>query len=200
MKLLNLWPQNEMVTQPTKRFLLEVVFALLLVAVITLASWLWIFWRLNHARVAHQTLQSEWIQLKKQKEVDSVSIAQSPRALRQMIAGSLDWMGELPQWTQGGRVRWLSAKNTGDLLALEGVAQDRADIDAMVAQIRARYPQPPIWIDEITSVTVDGSNWWRFSMRVEGVGVLYRWVLSPASIDGSAPATPEASHLTGAVQ
>lgn len=201
MKLLNLWPQEEVVYQPAKRFLLETVFALLVVVAITLASWLWFTWRLNHAMTAHQVLQTEWAQLKKQSELEDVAVTRMPRALRQMVAGELDWMGELSQWTQGGRVRWLSAKNISHSLLLEGIAQDSADIDAVAGQIRARYPTPPLSISEITGVMVDGQKWWRFSMKVEGVDGLYRWALPLSSVSGSGQQTPPpSSGSTGEAQ
>ena len=188
MRLLNLWPDGQVV-QPVRRFVLEIVFALLLVTLLTLASWMWVDGRLNQAVKAHQTLQSEWAQLKQQRAVQEESIGQMPRFLRQMVAGELDWMGELPQWTQGGRVRWLSAKVVNKHLLLEGVAQDGAAIEAVAEQIRARYPKPPLSISEVTGVHVAGQTWWRFSMRIEGVDPMHRWILAtePVKVEETAP-------------
>ncbi len=185
MRLLNLWPDGQVV-QPVRRFVLEIVFALLLVTLLTLASWMWVDGRLNQAVKAHQTLQSEWAQLKQQRAVQEESIGQMPRFLRQMVAGELDWMGELPQWTQGGRVRWLSAKVVDDHLLLDGLAQDGAAIEAVAEQIRARYPTPPLSISEVSGVSLAGQKWWRFSMRIEGVDPLYRWIVSPPKTQDSA--------------
>lgn len=190
MKLLNLWPQNEVVVQPVKRFVLEAIFAVLVVLAITLASWLWFTWRLNHAMAAHQTLQGEWVRLKQQKEVENASITQSPRALRQMISGELDWMGELPEWIQGGRVRWLSAHNPKNHLLLHGMAQEGVDIEALAEQIRARYPEPPLTISEVSAVVVDGQKWWHFSMRVDGVNIMHRWVLPKNNGNTAPPSAP----------
>ena len=186
MRLLNLWPEGQVVVQPVRRFVLEIVFVLLLVTAITLASWMWVDGRLNQAVKAHQTLQSEWAQLKQQRAVQEESIGQMPRFLRQMVAGELDWMGELPQWTQGGRVRWLSAKVVDDHLLLDGLAQDGAAIEAVAEQIRARYPTPPLSISEVSGVSLAGQKWWRFSMRIEGVDPLYRWIVSPPKTQDSA--------------
>ena len=188
MRLLNLWPDGQVV-QPVRRFVLEIVFALLLVTLLTLASWMWVDGRLNQAVKAHQTLQSEWAQLKQQRAVQEESIGQMPRFLRQMVAGELDWMGELPQWTQDGRVRWLSAKVVDEHLLLEGVAQDGAAIEAVAEQIRARYPKPPLSISEVTGVHVAGQTWWRFSMRIEGVDPMHRWILAtePVKVEETAP-------------
>ena len=177
MRLLNLWPDGQVV-QPVRRFVLEIVFALLLVTLLTLASWMWVDGRLNQAVKAHQTLQSEWAQLKQQRAVQEESIGQMPRFLRQMVAGELDWMGELPQWTQGGRVRWLSAKVVNKHLLLDGLAQDGAAIEAVAEQIRARYPTPSLSISEVVGVNVAGQKWWRFSMRIEGVDPIYRWIVA----------------------
>ena len=185
MRLLNLWPDGQVV-QPVRRFVLEIVFALLLVTLLTLASWMWVDGRLNQAVKAHQTLQSEWAQLKQQRAVQEESIGQMPRFLRQMVAGELDWMGELPQWTQGGRVRWLSAKVVNKHLLLDGLAQDGAAIEAVAEQIRARYPTPPLSISEVSGVSLAGQKWWRFSMRIEGVDPLYRWIVSPPKTQDSA--------------
>lgn len=185
MRLLNLWPDGQVV-QPVRRFVLEIVFALLLVTLLTLASWMWVDGRLNQAVKAHQTLQSEWAQLKQQRAVQEESIGQMPRFLRQMVAGELDWMGELPQWTQGGRVRWLSAKVVNKHLLLDGLAQDGAAIEAVAEQIRARYPTPSLSISEVVGVNVAGQKWWRFSMRIEGVDPLYRWIVSPPKTQDSA--------------
>lgn len=188
MRLLNLWPDGQVV-QPVRRFVLEIVFALLLVTLLTLASWMWVDGRLNQAVKAHQTLQSEWAQLKQQRAVQEESIGQMPRFLRQMVAGELDWMGELPQWTQGGRVRWLSAKVVNKHLLLDGLAQDGAAIEAVAEQIRARYPTPPLSISEVTGVHVAGQTWWRFSMRIEGVDPMHRWILAtePVKVEETAP-------------
>ena len=188
MRLLNLWPDGQVV-QPVRRFVLEIVFALLLVTLLTLASWMWVDGRLNQAVKAHQTLQSEWAQLKQQRAVQEESIGQMPRFLRQMVAGELDWMGELPQWTQGGRVRWLSAKVVNKHLLLDGLAQDAAAIEAVAEQIRARYPKPPLSISEVTGVHVAGQTWWRFSMRIEGVDPMHRWILAtePVKVEETAP-------------
>lgn len=177
MRLLNLWPDGQVV-QPVRRFVLEIVFALLLVTALTLASWMWVNWRLNQAVRSHQVLESEWAQFKQQREVADVSINQMPRFLRQMVAGELDWMGELPQWMQQGRVRWLSAKVVGRHLLLDGVAQDSAAIEALAEQIHARYPTPPLSIGDVTEVNVAGQKWWRFSMRIEGVDPVHRWILA----------------------
>ena len=188
MRLLNLWPDGQVV-QPVRRFVLEIVFALLLVTLLTLASWMWVDGRLNQAVKAHQTLQSEWAQLKQQRAVQEESIGQMPRFLRQMVAGELDWMGELPQWTQGGRVRWLSAKVENKHLLLDGLAQDGAAIEAVAEQIRARYPKPPLSISEVTGVHVAGQTWWRFSMRIEGIDPMHRWILAtePVKVEETAP-------------
>ena len=188
MRLLNLWPDGQVV-QPVRRFVLEIVAALLLVTLLTLASWMWVDGRLNQAVKAHQTLQSEWAQLKQQRAVQEESIGQMPRFLRQMVAGELDWMGELPQWTQGGRVRWLSAKVVNKHLLLDGLAQDGAAIEAVAEQIRARYPKPPLSISEVTGVHVAGQTWWRFSMRIEGVDPMHRWILAtePVKVEETAP-------------
>lgn len=188
MRLLNLWPDGQVV-QPVRRFVLEIVFALLLVTLLTLASWMWVDGRLNQAVKAHQTLQSEWAQLKQQRAVQEESIGQMPRFLRQMVAGELDWMGELPQWTQGGRVRWLSAKVVNKHLLLDGLAQDGAAIEAVAEQIRARYPTPSLSISEVVGVNVAGQTWWRFSMRIEGVDPMHRWILAtePVKVEETAP-------------
>ena len=188
MRLLNLWPDGQVV-QPVRRFVLEIVFALLLVTLLTLASWMWVDGRLNQAVKAHQTLQSEWAQLKQQRAVQEESIGQMPRFLRQMVAGELDWMGELPQWTQGGRVRWLSAKVVNKHLLLDGLAQDGAAIEAVAEQIRARYPTPSLSISEVVGVNVAGQKWWRFSMRIEGVDPIYRWIVAtePVKTEEGAP-------------
>ena len=93
MRLLNLWPEGQVVVQPVRRFVLEIVFVLLLVTAITLASWMWINWRLTQAVRANQTLQNEWSLLKQQREVEEASMTQIPRFLRQILAGQLDWMG-----------------------------------------------------------------------------------------------------------
>ena len=188
MRLLNLWPDGQ-VAQPVRRFVLEIVFALLLVTLLTLASWMWVDGRLNQAVKAHQTLQSEWAQLKQQRAVQEESIGQMPRCLRQMVGGEVDWMGELPQWTQGGRVRWLSAKVVNKHLLLDGLAQDGAAIEAVAEQIRARYPKPPLSISEVTGVHVAGQTWWRFSMRIEGVDPMHRWILAtePVKVEETAP-------------
>ena len=188
MRLLNLWPDGQVV-QPVRRFVLEIVFALLLVTLLTLASWMWVDGRLNQAVKAHQTLQSERAQLKQKRAVQEESIGQMPRFLRQMVAGELDWMGELPQWTQGGRVRWLSAKVVNKHLLLDGLAQDGAAIEAVAEQIRARYPKPPLSISEVTGVHVAGQTWWRFSMRIEGVDPMHRWILAtePVKVEETAP-------------
>ena len=188
MRLLNLWPDGQVV-QPVRRFVLEIVFALLLVTLLTLASWMWVDGRLNQAVKAHQTLQSEWAQLKQQRAVQEESIGQMPRFLRQMVAGELDWMGELPQWTQGGRVRWLSAKVVNKHLLLDGLAQDGAAIEAVAEQIRARYPTPSLSISEVVGVNVAGQKWWRFSMRIEGVDPMHRWILAtePVKVEETAP-------------
>ena len=116
-------------------------------------------------------------------------MTQMPRFLRQMIAGQLDWMGELPQWTQGGRVRWLSAKVVNKHLLLDGLAQDGAAIEAVAEQIRARYPTPSLSISEVVGVNVAGQKWWRFSMRIEGVDPIYRWILAtePVKTEEGAP-------------
>ena len=189
MRLLNLWPEGQVVVQPVRRFVLEIVFVLLLVTAMTFASWMWINWRLTQAVRANQTLQNEWSQLKQQRKVEEASMTQMPRILRQMIAGQLDWMGELPQWTQDGRVRWLSAKVVDEHLLLEGVAQDGAAIEAVAEQIRARYPKPPLSISEVTGVHVAGQTWWRFSMRIEGVDPMHRWILAtePVKVEETAP-------------
>lgn len=188
MRLLNLWPDGQVV-QPVRRFVLEIVFALLLVTLLTLASWMWVDGRLNQAVKAHQTLQSEWAQLKQQRAVQEESIGQMPRFLRQMVAGELDWMGELPQWTQGGRVRWLSAKVVNKHLLLDGLAQDGAAIEAVAEQIRARYPTPSLSISEVVGVNVAGQKWWRFSMRIEGIDPMHRWILAtePVKVEETAP-------------
>ena len=188
MRLLNLWPDGQVV-QPVRRFVLEIVFALLLVTLLTLASWMWVDGRLNQAVKAHQTLQSEWAQLKQQRAVQEESIGQMPRFLRQMVAGELDWMGELPQWTQGGRVRWLSAKVVNKHLLLDGLAQDGAAIEAVAEQIRARYPTPSLSISEVVGVNVAGQTWWRFSMRIEGIDPMHRWILAtePVKVEETAP-------------
>ena len=188
MRLLNLWPDGQVV-QPVRRFVLEIVFALLLVTLLTLASWMWVDGRLNQAVKAHQTLQSEWAQLKQQRAVQEESIGQMPRFLRQMVAGELDWMGELPQWTQGGRVRWLSAKVVNKHLLLDGLAQDGAAIEAVAEQIRARYPKPSLSISEVVGVNVAGQTWWRFSMRIEGIDPMHRWILAtePVKVEETAP-------------
>ena len=124
-----------------------------------------------------------------QREVEEASMTQIPRFLRQILAGQLDWMGELSQWTQDGRVRWLSAKVVDDHLLLEGVAQDGAAIEAVAEQIRARYPKPPLSISEVTGVHVAGQTWWRFSMRIEGVDPMHRWILAtePVKVEETAP-------------
>ena len=181
MKLLNLWPQGETVIRPVKRFAFEVVFAALVVMLVTLATWLWFDAREEEVVKAHQILQTEWQRVSQQRDMDVLSSAQMPRFMRQVISGERDWMGELPQWSQDGRVRWLSAKLEHSSLLLEGAAQNGAAIEAVAEQIRARYPEPPLSISEITSVTVRGEKWWRFSMRVDGVGLLYRWILTPES-------------------
>lgn len=186
MKLLNLWPQGEEVVRPVKRFAWELAFALLAAVVVTLAAWLWLDKRVDSEHDAHLALQNDWDQLKKQRETDVLTSARMPRYMRQMISGELDWMGELSQWSQDGRVRWQSAKMERNRLFLEGVAQDSAAIEAVAAQINARYPQPPLVMSEITSVTVGGEKWWRFSMQVEGANVFYRWIL-PSKTGGVEP-------------
>ncbi len=194
MRLLNLWPDGQVVVQPVRRFVLEVVFALLLVTAMTLASWMWVNGRLNQAMRAHQTLQNEWMLLTQQRAVQEESIGQMPRFLRQIVAGELDWMGELPQWTQEGRVRWLSAKVMDDHLLLEGVAQDGVAIEAVEEQIRARYPAPPLSISEVVGVNLAGQKWWRFSMRIEGVDPLYRWIAPPANTNAQERAPDTHTH------
>ena len=124
MKLLNLWPQGNVVLQPIKRFIQEVVFAVLLAVAATLAVWLWFNWRVDHATKTHQVLVSEWERFKQEREPPAQSGSQAPRYLRQIISGELDWMGELPIWAQDGRVRWLSARIEIDSLLLEGIASD----------------------------------------------------------------------------
>ena len=188
MRLLNLWPDGQVV-QPVRRFVLEIVFALLLVTLLTLASWMWVDGRLNQAVKAHQTLQSEWAQLKQQRAVQEESIGQMRRFLRPIVAGELDLMGELPQWTHGGRVRCLSAKVVNKHLLLDGLAQDGAAIEAVAEQIRARYPKPPLSISEVTGVHVAGQTWWRFSMRIEGIDPMHRWILAtePVKVEETAP-------------
>lgn len=205
MRLLNLWPEGQVVVQPVRRFVLEIVFVLLLVMAITLASWVWINWRLTQAERASQTLQNEWSLLKQQREVEEASMMQMPRFLRQIIAGQLDWMGELPQWTQDGRVRWLSAKVVDDHLLLEGVAQDGTAIEAVAEQIRSRYPKPSLSISEVTDIRVVGQTWWRFSMRIDGVDPIHRWILAmePVKVEETAPSAdrnirPFISQMWGA--
>lgn len=207
MTLLNLWPQEETVVRPVRRFVSEGVFAVLAAAVVTLATWLWLDNRVDNVHKAHQTLRNEWTQLKQQRETAVLSSAQMPRLMRQAMSGGLDWMGELPLWSQNGRVRWLSAKVERKYLLLEGVAQDGAAIEAVATQIRTRYPQPPLVMSEITGVMVNGEKWWRFSMKVEGVDLLYRWILPSVPADATqspqmtptVPTTPTSGVPNGGV-
>lgn len=196
MKLLNLWPQGNVVLQPVKRFIQEVVFAVLLAVAATLAVWLWFNWRVDHATKTHQVLVSEWERFKQEREPPDHSGSQVPRYLRQIISGELDWMGELPMWSQDGRVRWLSAKMEIDSLLLEGIARDGDAIQTLANQIRSHYSEPPVSISEVTSITVGGEKWWRFSMIVNGVDLKYRWILKKDLTHTN----PPPSALTGQTQ
>ena len=70
------------------------------------------------------------------------------------------------------------------------MAQEGVDIEALAEQIRARYPEPPLTISEVSAVVVDGQKWWHFSMRVDGVNIMHRWVLPKKNGNTAPPSAP----------
>ena len=167
MKLLNLWPKAQEVAYPKRRLLLEMFFALLAVVAILLCLWLWLDWRLRNIGYANQQLQAEWKQLNQSRTIEVSSGLDMPRVMRQLLAGKLDWMGELPQWMMDNRVHWVSAKFNNGGLELVGVAFDGKAINEMLETVNARYASSPVQINKIADVNIAGHNLWRFEMTVD---------------------------------
>lgn len=167
MKLLNLWPQEQEVVQPQKRLLLEMLLALLLVIVVLLSVGLWFDWRSRNLNLANQQLKTESAKLQQSRTVEIASNVDMLRVMRQLLAGQLDWMGELPQWLVDQRVHWVSTKFDDGGLHLVGVAVDSDAINAMLQAVAARYTQPPVQVSEIANVNMAGQNVWRFEMHID---------------------------------
>lgn len=167
MKLLNLWPQEQEVVQPQKRLLLEMLLALLLVIVVLLSVGLWFDWRSRNLNLANQQLKTESAKLQQSRTVEIASNVDMLRVMRQLLAGQLDWMGELPQWLVDQRVHWVSTQFDDGGLHLVGVAVDSDAINAMLQAVAARYTQPPVQVSEIANVNMAGQNVWRFEMHID---------------------------------
>ena len=167
MKLLNLWPQEQEVVQPQKRLLLEMLLALLLVIVILLSVGLWLDWRSRDLSLANQQLKAEWTKLQQSRTFEVTSDADMPRVMRQLLAGQLDWMGELPQWLVDQRVHWVSTKFDNSGLHLVGVAADSDAINTMLQAVEIHYAQPPVQVSEIANANIAGQNVWRFEMHID---------------------------------
>lgn len=167
MKLLNLWPKEQEIAHPQKRLLLEMLLAVLAVVALLLSMGLWLNWCLLNVSEVNQQLQAEWVQLNQSRAVEISSDTEMPRVMRQLLAGQLDWMGELPQWLVDERVRWVSAKYDDKGLKLAGVALNGEAINAMLDTVRARYPNPPVQISEIANASIAGQTLWRFEMNID---------------------------------
>lgn len=188
MKLLNLWPQEQVVAHPQKRLFLEMVLALLAVVVLLLSAWMWLNWRTDNVKNANQMLKNELVELNKSRTVELSSGTEMPRVMRQLLIGQLDWMGELPQWLMDERVRWISAKFDVGGLKLQGVALDGEAMNAMLDQVKSRYPNPPVRVSEMANVSDSGKSMWRFEMHIEMHSLLNKVesVVSPAMPESNA--------------
>ena len=207
MKLLNLWPQEQEVVQPQKRLLLEVLLALLLVLAILLSVGLWLDWHSRNLNLANQQLKAEWTKLQQSRTVEIASDVDMLRVMRQLLAGQLDWMGELPQWLVDQRVHWVSTKFDDGGLHLVGVAVDSDAINAMLQAVAARYTQPPVQVSEIANVNMAGQNVWRFEMHIDAHALrnkvqpaLNQTPLvapNPAAQENDDPTTTKSSNVGG---
>ena len=166
MRLLNLWPQSEVVAQPVRRFTLEAIFATLVAIMVTLCLWLWVTWRLLNLNHANDVLQNKVTQLQQQRTTTPLEINKEvPNIMRHWLSGGLDWMGHLTHWTVDGHIRWISAKTDKDYLILEGAAKDKEAIEQMLNHVQTAYPNQLVQIDQLSANRSDGV-WWRFSMRI----------------------------------
>lgn len=207
MKLLNLWPQEQEVVQPQKRLLLEVLLALLLVIAILLSVGLWLDWHSRNLNLANQQLKAESAKLQQSRTVEIASNVDMLRVMRQLLAGQLDWMGELPQWLVDQRVHWVSTKFDDGGLHLVGVVVDSDAINAMLQAVAARYTQPPVQVSEIANVNMAGQNVWRFEMHIDAHALrnkvqpaLNQTPLvapNPAAQENDDPTTTKSSNVGG---
>ena len=207
MKLLNLWPQEQEIVQPQKRLLLEILLALLLVIAILLSVGLWFDWRSRNLNLANQQLKTESAKLQQSRTVEIASNVDMLRVMRQLLAGQLDWMGELPQWLVDQRVHWVSTKFDDGGLHLVGVAVDSDAINAMLQAVAVRYTDPPVQVSEISSVNVAGQNVWRFEMHIDAHALrnkaqpmLNQTPLvapNPAAQENDDPTTTKSSNVGG---